>query len=168
MRSVKLAAVVIITAWLQIYFMGGMRPFGVVPNLLLIVMICAGQTCSASETLAMALGGGLLVDLASGSDFGLRMAFYSVVALAVLVARQRGLNFENAALLLAGVTAGGLLYNLLVIVGILSQQGIIGWGVVGVRVGSELLLNAGLALVLRPLLVGWLRPGGSGLRLAGE
>jgi cell shape-determining protein MreD len=79
---------------LQTAFFGYVRPFGVMPNLLLVVVLMQGLFGSASGAVAMGIGGGLLLDIASGSDFGLRTAFYASLTLAVIVIRQLGLHLD--------------------------------------------------------------------------
>src|SRR5258708_3129799 len=96
MRVVTGIAAVVIAAWLQISWFGHVRPFGAIPNLVLIVVILMALWGSATSALATAIGGGLLLDAASGSDFGLRMGFFAVTALTVVAARQFGINVSSA------------------------------------------------------------------------
>jgi rod shape-determining protein MreD len=152
-KAGKLALLVLITVWLQLYFLGAIRPLGVLPNLLLVVLVYAGLAREATETVAVALGGGLLLDLASGADFGLRMAFYTVVALVVMVARQMGADFENLGLVLVATAIGAVLYNLVVLASLLAQHGSVGWRLALSRTGWELVCDLVLAVVLRPLLI---------------
>lgn len=153
MNTLKLILITLVAAWLQLYFLGNMRPLGVLPNLLLVVIIYAGLLRDATETLAIALGAGLILDLASGSDFGLRMAFYAVLALIVMVLRQMGADFENLGLVLATTAAGAILYNLAVLAGLAVQHGSVPLALALGSIGRELLLDLLLVVLLRPLLV---------------
>jgi rod shape-determining protein MreD len=103
-RIVAVVAAVI----LQIAYFGHLRPIGVIPNLMLVLVIVSGLFSAATPTVATALFGGLLLDLASGSDFGLRMAFYLLAALVVIALRQFGVHPEsllNALILIVVLTA---------------------------------------------------------------
>ncbi|HUC86917.1 MAG TPA: rod shape-determining protein MreD [Candidatus Saccharimonadales bacterium] len=106
---------VMVAAWLQVSWFGHVRPLGVMPNLMLVVIVLFGLWSNATPALAAALGGGFLLDLASGSDFGLRMAFFSVVVLAIIAGRQTGLHADSFITALLVVMAGTVLYNLVVL-----------------------------------------------------
>lgn len=157
MKNLVLGGLVVLAAWLQVNFLGAVRPFEVIPNVLAIVIICAGLTRTPGETLAMALGGGLLVDFASGTDFGLRMAYFSVLALGILVIKQAGAEMENFGLVVLVVIGATVLYNAAVLANLVWQKAAIDWGLVFKSVAMESGLNAVLALLLRPLLLKVLR-----------
>lgn len=150
-RNYFLAIFAILTVALQVYFLGSWRPLGVVPNLLLIVVIYVGLIRTATETLAAALVGGLLLDLTSGADFGLRMSFYALSALLILVAKQAGFDFDNLGLIVLGVAAGTVLFNLAILGSVINNSSI-SWPLVARLVGVEILINIALALFLRPVL----------------
>jgi rod shape-determining protein MreD len=164
-RNYALAVLAVLTVALQVYFFGNWRPFGVVPNLLLIVVIYVGLIKTATETLAAALVGGMLLDLTSGADFGLRMAFYAMTALLILVAKQSGLDFDNLGLIILGVGAGTALFNLAVLSSSINSAGI-SWSWVVRLVSIEIVINIFLTLVLRPILTRWL-PRPSSIPVAG-
>lgn len=134
---------VLAATWLQVAWFGHIRPLGVIPNVMLVVVILYGLWSDATPALAVAVGGGLLLDLASGSDFGLRMGFYVVTVLAVIAARQFGVHAEA---LLTGVVAaaiGTIIFDAVV----LATAHIALNSVVFGRVGRELATN-GLLLAL--------------------
>jgi rod shape-determining protein MreD len=106
---------VVLAAWLQVSWFGHVRPLGVMPNVLLVVIALFGLWSNATPALAAALGGGLLLDLASGSDFGLRMAFYVVMVLAIIAGKQIGLHADSLVTALLVVLVGTLLYDLVVL-----------------------------------------------------
>jgi rod shape-determining protein MreD len=157
MKNVILAGLVILAAWIQVNFLGALRPLDVIPNILMVVIICAGLTRGPDETLLMALGGGLLIDFASGADFGLRMAYFSVLALIVLVLKQAGAEMENIGLVVLVAVVATLLYNAAVLANLVWQRAPIDWGLVLRLTGKEALLNSLFVVILRPLLVRVLR-----------
>jgi len=113
-RAVGVGISLIIVLWLQVGFFGGLRLFGVVPNLLLIALTYWALNRQASEALTAALIGGLVLDFASGSDFGLRLAFYSFYALGVMYLRQRGAG-QSVLVISAALATGTILFNLVVL-----------------------------------------------------
>jgi cell shape-determining protein MreD len=125
---------VVIVAWLQVSFFGHVRPLGVMPNLMLAAVVAFGLWSNATPALAAAIGGGLLLDLASGSDFGLRMAFYLVMVLALVAARQLGVQADALVTAVMAVVIGGILYNAVVLATLGASPS---WLIAG-RVGREL------------------------------
>ncbi len=109
------ALLIIITAGLQVSLFGSMRPFGVMPSLMVIVVVLISLWGTATSSLAAAIGGGLLLDMASGSDFGLRIAFFVVVSLAIIAGRQLGLQADSFISALALVALATLLYDAAVV-----------------------------------------------------
>lgn len=153
---VSAALVLILAVWLQINFLGGLRPLGIVPNLLLVALAFWAFLRPASQTITAALIGGLILDLASGTDFGLRMAFYTFFVLGVIYWRQLGAT-ETAVSIASAVTAGTVIYNLAVLANLMRVHGAIDWLVAVRLIGLELILNLLLALLLRRLLIWSLR-----------
>ena len=155
MKAVVRIMVVLAAVWLQASFFGAFNIGGILPNLLLVVIIYAGLICAVSDAVIMALLGGLLLDLASGPDFGLRMGFYVLLALLIAVLKQAGTDFENTGMVMAATLAATVLFDLTVLAGLLVKSGSIPWVTTGRIVTSEILINCLLALLLRwPL--GWL------------
>lgn len=81
MRNILLAVVVIIAVFLQVSFFPALRPFGVVPNILLPIVVFVGLYGQASTALVVATVGGLAMDMASSSDFGLWTGTFVLAAL---------------------------------------------------------------------------------------
>jgi rod shape-determining protein MreD len=147
-KRVAQALVVVFGAWLQVSWFGHVRPLGVMPNVVLVVVVLFGLWSDATAALAAAIGGGFLLDLASGSDFGLRMAFYVVVVLALVAGKQIGLHADSLVTPLLAVIIGTIIYNLAV----LATLGAPISGVVISRVGAELVDNVvllGLVTLVR-------------------
>lgn len=152
MRLVAYILGVMLLVILETSFFGQFRIFGVIPNLLLIAIILNGLHGTASSTVAMALGGGLLLDLASGQDFGLRLAFFTLVAMAVIVIRQLGFQLDGLWMVGLLAAAGTVAFNMAIMAGI-------GW--LDVRqhfdatfrlVGMELIINCAFIAAVQVVL----------------
>jgi rod shape-determining protein MreD len=142
-------ALILVAVWLQVSFFGAARIFGIMPDVLLVVIIYAGLICSASEAVWMALVGGLLLDLDSGVDFGLRMGFFVMLSLLIVALKQAGADFANTGMVLAATLGATVLYNLSVLTGVMLGGISVPWGTVLGRVGLEIVINGILALALR-------------------
>jgi rod shape-determining protein MreD len=145
--------IVLIAVGLQVTLFGHWRPLGVMPDLLLLVVILAAMVDEATPSLAMAVGGGLLIDLASGSDFGLRTGFLAVTTLAVIAGRQFGLHAESVLTTLVITALATLLLNLAIVGSIHAER--VDWGYVGSLTVRQTLLNLlimGMALSVRGLI----------------
>ncbi len=81
MRNVLLAVVVVVAIFLQISFLPALRPFGVVPDIMLPIVVFVGLYGQASTALVVALAGGISMDLASSGDFGLWTGTFVVAAI---------------------------------------------------------------------------------------
>ena len=139
---------VLLAAWLQTSWFGHVRPFGVMPNVMLVVVTLFGLWSNASSTLAAAIGGGLLLDLASGSDFGLRTAFFTFLALAIIAGRQYGLHADSFITVVGIVVLGTVVYDVVVLATINAPIVSVVFG----RIGRELLDNVlllGLVVLAR-------------------
>lgn len=135
----------------QLAFLPLLRPLGVVPALLLVLIVLVALEATVSTGLLMAVVGGILVDLMSGGYFGL---WTGVLVLEVLVAgliRQAGIDVSRW--LIGGVliAAGSLVMALVIWVGLLNwaTHWPLGW-MLGV-LGLEIVLNWMLMIGLRPV-----------------
>lgn len=137
-------AAVAVAAWLQVSWFGHVRPLGIIPNVMLLAVILFSLWSDATPALAAAIGGGLLLDLASGSDFGLNMAFYVVMTLAIIAGRQLGLHATSLVTGVAATILGTLLYNLVVLATIKAPIS----PLIASRVGRELAVNLILIALL--------------------
>lgn len=141
MKVLLLALIIIMAASLQVTFLAGLRPWGVVPNLLLVVVLVAAVYLETSSAMAMALTGGLLADLASGSDFGLRMGAYGLVVLVAVTIRRGGLDLRRFGILAGATLVASLAFDLLVLIA-LAVTG--GWRVELAVVAQRLTMGAAL------------------------
>lgn len=143
MKALVAIIIVLVATWVQVAWFGHVRPWGVMPNVMLVVVVLYGLWSDATPALAVALGGGFLLDLSSGSDFGLRMGVFAVVVLALVAGRQLGLQADLLVTGLAAGVIGTLLYDAVVLATL--QTGIN--GVVASRIGRELVDNLGLLVL---------------------
>ncbi len=154
MRNAVLTVVTVAAVWIQVSFLAAWRPYGAVPDLLAVVLVAAAVALTATETAAIGLGGGLLLDLLSGADFGLRLAFYTFLALALVMVKRGGVALEQAAPQLLTVAAATLIFNVAVLAGIWHH--LHPFSLVLGRVGAEMVLNGLILLAIRPLVRPWL------------
>lgn len=138
-----LAAVLMQIAWFS-----HVRPFGVMPNLVLVVVVVTALWSRATAALASAIVAGLLLDLASGADFGLRTAFFTVVTLAVIALRQLGVYAESFLMAVATVAICTVIANLLIVFGVVGTTGGVDWLAVLQRISIEVGLNTVLLAIL--------------------
>jgi rod shape-determining protein MreD len=157
MRPARIALLAIAAVVLQITYLSGWRPWGIVPNLVLILVISLSLNATSSEALWVALGGGLALDFSSGTDFGLKTAVLVVIALGITYMRRSGTNLDSWWLELALVVAGSLVAALAVIAAlVVGHVGLPVWGETRQWL-VETLVNVGLAAILRPMLIWGLR-----------
>jgi rod shape-determining protein MreD len=138
---------------LQIAFLPALRPLGVVPNMILVLVILVGLTGTASLALGVALVGGLLLDLTSGADFGLRLGLLILTALATGFVHRAGLQAGGSVVALAVVAVATVVAHLTILAGLLAQDGFAQWPW-GFLIGTltlEIMLNLLIAMALWPL-----------------
>ncbi len=135
----------------QIGLMPALRPFGAVPNLMLVFVVLVGLAGTASTALIAALIGGLLLDLTSGADFGLRIGLLVLAALVTGLVHRAGLTLAGPAVVMAVVAAGTVVENAAVLAGLAGSG--TGWplGFIVGKLALEVVLNLGLILMMRPL-----------------
>lgn len=137
--------IIVIAVWVQFSWFGPLRPFDVVPSLMLIVVLVTALWSSATTALSTAVVGGLLLDISSGADFGLRTGFFTVVALAVIAARQFGLHAESVLTATGILTVATVVFNAAVLGSIGGAP--VDWSVVWWRIAAEVMVNNVLLLL---------------------
>lgn len=130
----------LVAVLLEVAFFGHVRPFGVMPNLMIIVVTISAMWSQATPTLVAALLGGLLLDGASGTDFGLRTAFFAALALTVIAARQLGLHTDSVITTLMIVAVATALFDLAVLTSVIS--GPLNSGFIIGQIAREVVLNS--------------------------
>ena len=143
---------VILLVVLETSFFGEFRPLGIIPNLLLIAIILNGLHGTASSTVAIALGGGLLLDLASGQDFGTRLAFFTLAAMAVIVIRQLGFQLDGLWMVGLLAAAGTMAFNIAILAGVGLAEVQQHFGAASRLVSAEVLINCVLIVIVQLLL----------------
>ena len=157
MRTASLGIIVVVCLLLQMSFLPALRPFGSVPDLALVAIVLMGTVSTVSQALIYAVAGGIILDLASGADFGLRTALFVLAALATGLARRAGLTLGGPLVALALVAMGTLIQTLIILA---DQATHVSHWPVGylLRVFVvELMLNLILTVMLQPLFM-WLAP----------
>ncbi len=165
MRRLVLLIGVAFALVLQVGFIPALHPFGVVPNIILALVVLVGLMGTATAALSIAVAGGLVLDLTSGDDFGLRLGLLVLVALACGMVHRAGWSLGGPAVALALTAAATLLAQVTVLAGLAGVA--VRWplDVIATTLWWELALNLMLVMLLRPL-VRWTLPGESGLPVA--
>jgi rod shape-determining protein MreD len=156
-RQAAFVVLAVILAALQVSYLPGLRPLGVVPDVVLPLVALTGLMSTVSRALAVAICGGLLLDMASGSDFGLRTGILILVALATGLIHRAGLNSLGPMVALVLVAAGTVVGNIILLASLAG--GAASWpvGRLLMTIGLLVVLNLVITLLLRPL-VKWLSP----------
>ncbi len=143
---------------LQVAWLPALRPLGVVPNVALVLVVLVGLNGTASRALGVALVGGLLLDLTSGTDFGLRIAFLTLVALVTGLVHRAGFDAAGVLVLLALVVLGTIVSTLTILLSVVTfaSHWPVGW--IALHLAIELALNIAAMFLLRPI-IKWASPG---------
>jgi hypothetical protein len=151
MKRFGLILLAVVSLLMQIALLPALRPFGVVPNLMLVLVVLVGLEGTASAALAIAVAGGVALDLASAANFGL---WTGVLVLASLVAgllHRAGLELRGPAVAIVIVAAGTVLEAAIILLGLVNV--VSHWPVESLllRLAGELVINLGLTVCLRPV-----------------
>ena len=157
MRRIMFAIVMGVVIGLQLGFVPAMRPLGVVPDLALVMVVLVGLMGTASRALVVAVVAGLLLDLSSGSDFGLRTAVLVLAALVTGIIHRAGLETFGILVPATVVAVVTLLTTTLIAVDMAGATAGWSWWTLLRRLGIEIMLNLALVVLMRPV-VGWLSP----------
>ena len=161
MKRWVLAVMVGVGLVLQLSLLPALRPLGVVPGLMLVLVALLGLEGTATQALWTAVAGGLAMDFGSSADFGLWTGLLVVTALVTGLLHRAGVELESVMWSLVLVAGGTMLVSVVILVGIADSIERWQWGVVIWRLVAQLILNLVLTLALRPL-VRWAEhdPGG--------
>ncbi|HSX01473.1 MAG TPA: hypothetical protein VLF67_04510 [Candidatus Saccharimonas sp.] len=151
MRWWRLAILVVAVALLQVGLVPALRPLGVVPNLVLGLVVLVGIAGTATSALVVAVTTGLLLDLSSGVDFGLRSALLVLAALVAGLVHRLGLELDGPVVALVLVAAGTIVADVAVLAGLVGMTGPWRLGLIAGTIGLELVLNLGCTLLMRPM-----------------
>jgi hypothetical protein len=150
MRRVALVVVGVAVFLAQMSFLPALRPFGVVPDVALVLVVLVGLEGTASAALVLAVAGGLVLDLASGVNFGLWTAVLVLAALVAGLVQRAGIEPGGGAVAVAMVAAGTVVMAAVIWLGMANTVAHwpVGWMLT--RLGLELVLNLMVTLALRP------------------
>ena len=142
----------------QVSLLPTLRPLGVVPNLALVVMVLVAVSVPTSEALVGAAVCGLILDLASGINFGLWTGIMMLVTLVAGVLHRSGVELDRSWVPLVLVACGTASIALVIWLGL--ARTVTSWPVLILtgRLGLELMINLGLTVALMPF-VQWLLRG---------
>jgi hypothetical protein len=143
----------------QMSLLPALRPFGVVPNLALVMVVLVGLEGTASLALAVAVAGGFALDLASGANLGLWTGVLVLAALVGGLVHRAGIEVEGPLVPGIMVAAGTILMTVVVLGGLVSTVTHWSVGLLVRRCLIELVLNLILMMMVRPL-VRWAVPRG--------
>jgi hypothetical protein len=150
-RRALLVLLVLVVAVSQVAFWPFVRPFGVVPQVLLALMVPVGLYGGAILGLSLAVGAGLIVDLAGGAGFGLWMGQLVLVVLAGALVRRAGIEVDRV------IVPGAIVVGATVLMDVVVWSSLLGitahWPVgmlIGVMV-IEVVLNWIAMVLVRPL-----------------
>jgi cell shape-determining protein MreD len=152
MKGMLLAVVAGLIFLLQLSFIPALRPFGVVPDLGLALVAVVGLYGTASSALTLALVGGLALDLASGSDFGLYIGLYMIVGLSAGFIHRAGLNGYGPFMGIGLVLGATLLQDIVILGGLARIARSWPLGQITAQLLVEMLINALLVALVQPIL----------------
>lgn len=153
---------VLVAVWLQLAWLPFVRPWGVVPNVVMIVVVLAALELPVSAGLGLAIVAGLLLDLAGGGWFGWSMLVLVTLVLAVgFVNTQVGWELDGWWVPVILAAAATIIMALGIFLAVLVEGGTIEWPIVMTHIVIELAVNVGLVLGGRVIIGSrWLARGG--------
>jgi rod shape-determining protein MreD len=152
MRRLGLTIVVALSILIQVSLLPAIRPLGVVPSLMLPVVVLIGLEGTATVALAAAVVGGVALDLASSTNFGMWTAILVLAALTAGLLRRAGFELAGPIIAIVMVTAGTILSTLVILMGLVTEATSWPVGVIAAKFLSELVINLLLTILARPLI----------------
>lgn len=152
MRRAVIIILVAVAIWLQVGMLPAVRPLGVVPNIMLVLVVLLGLRSTVSQALVLALSGGVAMDMSSGSDFGLHTGLLVLAALSTGLVRRSGFTLTALFVPMALVAAGTLAGDLLSLANILGNVGPRAVATASLILAGELVVNLLVTLGMRPLI----------------
>jgi rod shape-determining protein MreD len=151
MRRVGLVVLAVLCIILQFSLLPALRPFGVVPDLALVLVVLVGLEGTASTALIIGVAGGIVLDLVSGANFGLWTGTLVVAALTTGLLHRAGVELVGPLVAMAMVSVGTFMITAVVLLGLANT--VSHWPVAWLagQFITELVLNLILTVALRPL-----------------
>lgn len=150
MKRVGLVVLAIMSVLMQLSLLPALRPFGVVPNLMLVTVVLIGLEGTASMALATAVAAGVVLDMASGANFGLWTAILVLAALASGLVHRAGIELGGPTVAVVIVAIGTVVETAVIVLGVAGYTSLAA-GVIAGRLMAELVLNLLLTVMLTPL-----------------
>ena len=154
MKRFGLVVLAVVCVLLQVSFLPALRPLGVVPNLLLVLVVLVGLEGTSSSALVIAVAGGVTSDMASGANFGLWTGLLVLAALVTGLIHRAGFELSGPIVALIMVFGGTLLETGVILLGIVNVVSHWPVGYLVGHFGLAAMLNLFLTVALRPLIRG--------------
>lgn len=136
---------------MQVSLLPALRPLGVVPNLMLVMVTLIGLEGTASTALVVAVAGGVVLDLSSGANFGLWIALLVLAALAAGLVHRAGIELVGSAVASVIVAVLTVVETVVIVLGLAGSVSSWPVGLLAGRLVAELVLNLVLTIGLQPL-----------------
>ncbi len=152
MKRVVIFFLISLAVILQLSLLPALRPFGVVPNLVLVMMVLIALNTATSEALVAAVVAGVVIDLVGSVGFGLWTGVLMLVTLVAGLMHRAGVELHGVLVAVVMVAVGTLVTTFAVWSTLVT--GGLGWPVsasFGGRLAIELVINLGLTVMMRPL-----------------
>jgi len=150
-KRAGLVVLAIVSVIVQVSLLPALRPLGVVPNLMLVMVTLIGLEGTASSALAVAVAGGVVLDLASGANFGLWTALLVLAALAAGLVHRAGIELVGPTVACVIVAVLTVVEAVVIVLGVAASVSSWPIGLLSGRLVAELVLNLVLTVGLQPL-----------------
>lgn len=139
----------------QVSWLPFVRPLGVVPAIVLVVIVLAALESMVSRALMLAVAAGLALDLLSGANFGLWTGILVLETLIAGLVRQAGIDGTQWYVPAVLVAGGTLVLTLAIWLNLVTVASTwpVGW--MTATLGIQIVLNLMVMTLVRPL-VHWL------------
>jgi cell shape-determining protein MreD len=151
MRRVWLVLLMGLTILLQVSLLPALRPFGVVPNVALVMVVLVGLEGTASTAVAAAVVCGVALDLSSGANLGLWTGLLVLAAIVTGMLHRAGIETDRLLVPVAMVTVGSMIMPLVILTGLANVVQHWPFGALAGRFAIELVLNLAIMMVLKPV-----------------
>jgi len=144
-RQLRIISIALLAGLLQVSLLGALRVEGVVPNLVVVVVVCFTIWGSASEAMVTAIIAGLMMDVAGAGTFGLATSSLVLISLVSVMVRQLGVDGQILPIRIALVAGVSVLWSLLHVASI--GLGAIALAATWRVMGLEIIINCLLVLL---------------------
>lgn len=147
MRNLTRIVLMLAAVFAQIATTGMGKQLGAGPNYLLVYLVVASLFFDFSSLIWLALGGGFILDLYSGSDFGINMAFYVLLVIAIKAVLSLSESPARNSYVIIVVIFGTIFYSILMSLSLINIIGQSFSPLIFKQLGLELLYNTLLAFL---------------------